>query len=186
MASCLFQIGDDGVLVPDILPWDAGFGATASGLAVYTTIRTVGLVEDKYPGKLGAGLKSSDYVMVRNIFTRTRHEIWATPLTAGSTPIISTLDAVQPTILLVDEKNQFGYVPVVKRMVPLGSTMLDAAGLTRQGESIIFLLRTTVLELERILSIIQSLNMRELDRALQIATDSTGREDESSDDLTQG
>ncbi len=70
--------------------------------------------------------------------------------------------------LIKELKNKLGYVPVVFYKVPMGSMLLDKDTIQYQGESGIFLIRFLFKELERIASIIQSLNLKVVDQALQI------------------
>ena len=70
--------------------------------------------------------------------------------------------------LIKELPNKLGYVPVVFYKVPMGSMLQDKDTIQYQGESGIFLIRYLFRELERIASIIQSINLKAVDQALQI------------------
>lgn len=70
--------------------------------------------------------------------------------------------------LIKELPNKLGYVPVVLYKVPMGSMLQDKDTIQYQGESGIFLIRYLFKELERIASIIQSINLKAVDQALQI------------------
>ena len=67
-----------------------------------------------------------------------------------------------------EQENPFGYVPVCFQLVPMGSMITGENSAKFEGESIFFLIRDLIPELNRLVSIIQSLNQKELDNVLQV------------------
>ena len=140
-----------GRLVPDIMPYDTKYFTywmDKKGLAgtAYKTTRSADQIESEYK------LKRPDDkpIEVMDIWLPNSNEVWI-----GDD-------------LAFTQKNPFGYVPVVFHKVPMGSMLLDTDTLALQGESIFFLFRDLIPELNRFVSIIQSLNLKELDHALQL------------------
>ncbi len=152
-AECDCQIVN-GELIPKVLPYDRKYFVywlDKKGLAgtAYKMTRSTDQIESEYPdAKIASGADKG--IEVTKIWTPDRNEIWVA-------------DA-----RVVDQKNIFGYVPVLFRKVPMGSMLLDTDSLSLQGESIFFLIRDLIPELNRLVSIIQSLNLKELDHALQL------------------
>lgn len=154
-ARCLFRMDKKtGQLITDIVPWDSRFVYYKMGLdglewAAYETYRSKERIRAEYP-KADITGEDSEEALVWDIYDKQKNEIW------------------------VDEKNVFeqkfphayGFVPVVLQLVPMGSMMADKDSQALQGESIFFLIRDLVPELNRLVSIIQSLNLKALDNAL--------------------
>jgi len=143
----------DGELAPDIIPYDTKFFAYwvgKKGLAggAYKTRRSEDQIMLQYPDAKVS--KSSANIEVMDIWLPDSNEVWL-----GSAKI-----KAQP--------NPFGYVPIVFNKVPMGSMLLDADSLKFQGESVFYLIRNLVLELNRLVSIIQTFNLKALDHALQL------------------
>jgi len=150
-ARCLFQI-IKGELNPDITPWDTKYcvyGMDKNGMAIagYKTTRSKDQIIAEYPN---ADVPNGTDLTFYDIFTRERHELWVSDKN------------------IYEERNKFGYVPVAYRKVPMGSMLLDSDTIKHQGESILFLIRDLLDELNRALSILQSLNQKSLDHALQL------------------
>jgi len=151
-ALCLFRLGKDKQLVTDIFPWDARYVYTKMGKdgkewSAYETFRTKELLRAEYPKAEITG-EDTDIAKVWDIYDREKNEIW--------------VDENQ----VFEQKHSYGYVPVVTQLVPMGSMLADSDSLPHQGESIFFLIRDLIPELNRLVSIIQSLNMKALDNAL--------------------
>jgi hypothetical protein len=139
-------------IVPYTLPYDTRYFAywlhnmKLAGTS-YKTLRTKSQVLSEYPD-----LKSTNFntIEVDEIWTPEKNEIWL------------------GTNLHRDPKNIYGEVPVVYKIVPQGSMLRDSDNAKYRGESIFFLIRDLLPELNKLVSIIQSLNLREIDRALQL------------------
>ena len=149
---CLCQI-INGELVPDIVPFDTRYHAHwmgKKGLAggAYKTTRTPDQILYEYP-KAAIDEKKEE-IEVTDIWVPDKNEVWA------------------DNVLLKEQKNPFGYVPELFRKVPMGSMLLDKDSRKFQGESIFFLIRDLLPELNRLVSIIQTFNLQALDHALQL------------------
>ena len=149
-ARCLFRLDKKtGELIPDIVPWDThfvyyGMGADGLSWAAYETTRSKDMIEAEYP-KLKIDEKEA---IVLDVWDKVHNEVWI----AGEK--------------VVEKKHSYGYTPVVVQLVPMGSMLADKDSLACQGESIFFLIRDLIPELNRLVSIIQSLNQKALDNAL--------------------
>jgi len=119
-----------------------GFAGSA-----YKTTRSADQILSEYPDAKVPEDKRSE---VMDIVLPGKNEVWI-----GSEKV-------------KDMGNPFGYVPVVFYKVPMGSMLLDEDTLDLQGESVFFLIRDLLPELNRLVSIIQSFNLKELDHALQL------------------
>jgi len=156
---------EKGQLIPTITPWDTGYlvaihdgkGLSSTGYKCY---RSKDQILSEYPDAVTFA-KTKD-IEALNILTRDTSQLW--------------VEGRQVRII----KNKLGYVPIVYRRVPMGSMLMDVDSLQYQGESIIFLIRDLLPELNRFVSIIQSLNLQELDHALQIKKPRDGMSPSSS------
>jgi len=141
-----------GKLITDIVPWDRRFafykmGQDGFDWAAYETTRRLDAVKALYPKAEVVGEDDKE-ATVWDIYDKDHNEIWFDEQ------------------LVFEQKHPYGYVPVVVQLVPMGSMMADKDSVANQGESIFFLIRDLVPELNRLISIIQSLNMKALDNAL--------------------
>ena len=150
-AKCLFRMDKKTkTLIADIVPWDTryvytGMGADGLDWVAYETTRSKDSILAQYPK---AGITDEEAVIL-DIWSKKHNEVW-----------------MDDNVQILEQKNPWGYVPVVYQVVPMGSMMADKDSLAQQGESIFFLIRDLVPELNRLVSIIQSLNMKALDNAL--------------------
>lgn len=151
-AKVIFDIDSEGVLTPQIKPLirrNLTYGTDRRGL-VWTSYKTErsrdSILTDYLDVERYLDNKTED-IKVQDIWTRERN-----------------LVRIENNVAL-NEKNNFGYVPIVIRIVPMGSTYGD---IKYRGESLFFLIRDLVPELNRLVSIIQSLNQKALDHALQL------------------
>ena len=140
-ARVLFQMVK-GELVADITPWDTRYVTYEMGEAgldwcAYKTIRTQDAIEAEYG--VTTEKKTAD---VLDVWHTQGNEIWI----AG--------DKHKET------EHNFGYTPVVVRVVSLGSLLADDDYISHYGESLLFLIRTVVPELNRLISIMQTLNLK--------------------------
>ncbi|KKK63847.1 hypothetical protein LCGC14_2990160, partial [marine sediment metagenome] len=133
------------VLVPDIIPIDTRFSAYETdddeiALAGYQTIKSKAMVERQYPNYKGT--VGSEGIKCWDLWDKKVNEIWLGDIKADEQP------------------NKDGYVPFVFRTVSLGSMLQDADALSHWGESIFFLIRHLIPEYNRLLSIMQTINMQ--------------------------
>ncbi len=150
-SRCLFRM-KNGVLVPDIIGIDTRFSAYETddeeiALAGYKTIKSKAMVERQYPDYKGA--VSGTGIECWDLWDKKVNEVWLAN------------DRVK------NEENIYGYVPFVFRTVSLGSMLQDQEALAHWGESIFFLIRHLIPEYNRLLSIMQTINMKAPLGALQ-------------------
>jgi len=149
-ARCLFRKDSKtGQIIPGIVPLDTrylyyeiGFDGLAWG--GYETVRTKDMIKSEYP----KASPKDDTAVVLDVWDTEHNEVW--------------VDDEQVS----EKRHNYGYTPIVLQMVPIGSMLADKDSLAHQGESIFFLIRDLVPQLNRLVSIIQSLNMKALDNAL--------------------
>lgn len=142
-------------LIPDILPMDTRYLTYETGVdgfdwTSYKMTRSKADIESEYPdakGKVGG-----DEGIVRDIWTPKVNEVW-----------------VEDT-KVKDEKNTRGYVPVCMQIVPIGSMLLDKDSSSHWGESIFFLIRDLIPELNRLASITQTMNLAAIKGVKQFAS----------------
>jgi len=145
-ARCLFsKEKDEEELIPKITGWDSRYTYYEPGVWVaYETTRSKAQLLRQYPD--AKVTKKSGVVL----------DIW---------------DLEHNEVLLDDRKifeqpNPYKFLPVCEQIVPIGSMMADKDSFRFQGESIFLMIRDLVPELNRLVSIIQSLNMKALDNAM--------------------
>ena len=184
---CNFTI-KDGELIPTITSWDTRYVVPEydnKGLYYIAAkfYRSESQVLAEYPeakGTTSFGTSSADTELMY-IISRDTSQIWlGTNLVQG--------DSVGGS-LIKELPNKLGYVPAVYRMVPMGSMLQDKNSIQYQGESGLFLIRDVFPELNRFASIIQSINLKAVDQALQIeksTSDASGNAtpQKTVDDLT--
>lgn len=143
-AKCIFQIVD-GILVPGITQWDIRY-VTSEGMAqdpdwtAYETKKTKDVIASEAWAKEKDFTISAKSATVLEVLDREHLEIW--------------VDSKK----IYEQKHKFGYTPVVLKKVSLGSMLADEDSLAHQGESIFFLIREAIPELNRLVSIMQTLN----------------------------
>ncbi|KKM87608.1 hypothetical protein LCGC14_1267250 [marine sediment metagenome] len=140
----------DGVLIPDITPWDTRFvtyNHDDEGLkwAAYKTERTKSEIEADF----GIIIKGQTGVVV-DIWDKEHNEIWI-----DNQQFIS-IDGFIPS----EQEHPFGFTPVAIQVVSLGSMLADDDTVEHSGESLFFLIRDLIPELFRLVSIAQTINMR--------------------------
>lgn len=164
-ARCIFQLKKmkditgkeyEG-LDANITPWDyrfAKYGLAPDGtpFASYRTTRSKADIESEYPRT------QYSYPEITGK-TSTVLDIW-TP----TENIVYIADEAIPT--QKHDSGLFGEPPAIFQRVPIGSMMADTDSRKRWGESIFFMIRDLMPELNRLVSIMQSLNMKALDAAL--------------------
>ncbi|KKN24861.1 hypothetical protein LCGC14_0890630 [marine sediment metagenome] len=163
-ARCLFQM-IDGVLDTDITPWDMRFVTYSPGKkgldwGANTTWRTKEEIEAEAWVKdsmgLTAALKGKGEeidIEVLDVWDTVHNEIWVN------------------NIKVFEQPHSFGFTPVAIQTVTLGSMLADKDALAHKGESIFFLFRDLVDELNELASIAKTINFRTVEGALQEATE---------------
>lgn len=140
----------NGVLIPDIIPWDSRYvtyevGADGLEWAAYKTERSRAAIEAEY----GISIKDKSG-KVLNVWDMEHNEVWVAEER------------------VVDQKHTFDFTPVVIRVVTLGSMLADADAMAHQGESLFFLIRGIIPELNRLVSIMQTLNLKTIKKPMKV------------------
>jgi len=171
-ARILFRIDKKtGALITEITPWDTrfvyyGMGADGFDWMAYETSKSKDEIAAEEWAKKEKFSIEDDEALVLDVWSKGKNLIYVNDIEVS----------VQP--------HSYGYVPAVLQTVPMGSMMADKDSLQHQGESIFFLIRDLIPELNRLVSIIQSLNQKELDHALLYKTE-LGNQGEPPKDLTK-
>ena len=139
----LFRM-EGGVLTPDIAPWDGRYvyyemGAEGLTWAAYETTRSRGHIEAEY----GIVIKEKQ-AQVLDVWDGTHNEVWI------------------ENKKVLEQGHGYGETPVVLVIVSLGygNILMDANRIEHEGESIFFLIRDIVPEVNRLATILQTLNMK--------------------------
>ena len=146
-ARCLFE-EVDGELIADITPWDTRFVTYEKGIkgldwGGYETFRARRDIEAEYPlDKYKFAVVSGESATVLDIWHREGNEVWI----SGRK--------------ILEQPHSYGFTPVVVQVVTLGSMLASKDSLKHQGESIFFLIRDVIPELNRLASIMQTLNLK--------------------------
>ena len=158
---CYFQMVD-GVLQPDIAYWDyryVNYAPSSNGLAWasfgYGTKRKKAVIESESWWEKSSKPNISKAAEVVDILTPEVNEIWI----EGKKVFDQENDMVWP--------DGTKYVPVVIQEVSIGSMLSDADDLENHGESVFFLIRQVIPELNRVISIIQTHNLLTIKRPIQ-------------------
>lgn len=156
-ARCLFRMGGD-VLIPDIALWDTRYVTYVVGeWGAFHIYKTKAEIEkEAWAKKVGFSI-SGGKGKVLDVWDKEHNEIW--------------VDGKQ----VFEQKHSYGFCPIVYIVVPLGSMLADEDSLVKQGESIFFLIRDIVPELNRLASMAQSVNMQAVNQALQYESDQGAR-----------
>ena len=153
-ALCLLQMVD-GKPDVDITPWDTRYFYYEEGIngldwGANEGIRSKGRIESEIWAQDNKFVKvTGKSARVLNAWDTEHNEIW--------------IDDKQ----VFEQEHEFGYTPIVFQIVPLGSMLADEDSLKYQGESIFFLIRDLLPELNRLASIAQTINMDTVMGALQ-------------------
>lgn len=145
-ARCLFQMVD-GVLIPDIKYWDTryvryGMGVDGLEWASYETLRSKSDIESEpWAEKYGVKVSGKE-AKVLDIWHKEGSELYVA-------------DAK-----IFEQPHAFGFTPVAIEIVSLGSMLSDKDNVAREGESLFFLIRGVIPELNRLASIVQTLNTK--------------------------
>ena len=135
---------ENGEVVPDITPWDGRWvyyemGRNGLVWAAYSTRRNRERILREYGVKVAG--KDAE---VLDVWDMEHNEVWIEGLKR------------------MEQAHPHGYVPVVLGIVPVGygDVLVETEQLETEGESIFFLIRHIVPELNRLASILQTLNMK--------------------------
>ena len=132
---------EEGEIIPDIMSWDGRYiryemGQDGLNWAAYSTIRSKAEIESEYPLAVVKGKTGR----VLDIWDAWHNEVWVDEKT------------------VVYREHSYGFTPVVIQVVPLGygSILMDANRIEHNGESIFFLIRDIVPQLNMLISILQT------------------------------
>lgn len=148
-ASCLFQMFEE-VLVPEINTWDRRFvtydvGVKGLSWAANETVKTKSAVEAEEWFKNPLRVKHINVLdknnALTNVFDTEHMEIW--------------LNKAK----VLEQEHSFGFTPVVIRSAAQGSMLADDDSLSHKGEGIFFLIRGGIAELNRLITIMETLNL---------------------------
>ncbi len=148
-SKCLFQMVKD-KLVPEITPWDYRYVNYEMG------VDDIGVEWASY----GYGTKRRKASI--------KSEKWYKTLKEGATisgkeaEVVEVWDTEHNEILLdgkkvFEQEHAFGFTPVVILGVPIGSMLANKEDIKNHNESIFFLIREAMPELNRLVTIIQTL-----------------------------
>lgn len=148
---CVFQ-EVNGVMVPDVIPIDTRYFTYEMGVdgmewGAYKTTRSKAKIKAEYEIDI-----SGKQAIVQDIWARDHFEVYVDDKKVN------------------EDNNPFGYVPFGIQVVSLGSMLLDKDSLSHYGESIFFLIRDLIPELNRLVSILQTINMATVKAPKQWAT----------------
>ena len=149
----LFRMGEgvDGeVLIADIANWDRRYVTYERGIdglewAAYETLRSKGAIKAEYDIEISG--KTGD---VLDVWHMEGNEVW--------------IDGKKQ----FDQAHDFGFTPVVIEVVSLGygAILLSEGSRKYEGESIFFLIRGVEPEINRLVSIMQTLNLKAIKRPI--------------------
>jgi len=149
-ARCVFQMVND-ILVPEIMPWDTRYvtyemGTDGLNWAAYKTKRPNDVIKAQY----GEELAKYNIVLVGK-----ETEVLDVWHTEGNEVSIAEQK-------ILEQEHTFGFTPVCIQVVPLGygAILLGDQRIKYDGESIFFLIRDVEPELNRLASIMQTLNLK--------------------------
>ncbi len=169
----------DGVYIPDIQPWDGRYvyseqGETGLLWGAYETRRFADEIVSEY-GKEALDKVAGDGNLVDQ---KGNFECF----------VLDAWDEEQNKVwingtLIMEPSHTYGYTPVVQQIVYLGygRMLLDRDWHVHDGESIFFMIRQIVPELNRLASILHTLNMNEIKAALQFQNPQGSPQDEPPD-----
>ncbi len=165
----LFRM-EDGVLIPDITSWDRRFVRYALGengldWAAYEMTRPKAAIEADY----GIVVKGKSGKIV---------DAWNTE---GNFVYIDGK-------LVLEQEHDWDFTPVVVEIVLLGygAILFNEESLKREGESIFFMMRDTIPELNRLISIMQTLNLKAVKPPMKVKIKGQGEAPEYGDITDMG
>ena len=142
---------EKGILVPDIMPWDGRYVRCKAGddgleWAALKMKRSKREIEEDYKVVITEAQGT-----VLDVWDKEHNEVW--------------VDTKQ----VKEQKHNYGFTPVVFEVVSLGygNSLLDDGRLKNEGESIFFLIRDIVPQLNMLVSILATLNFLTVKRPIQ-------------------
>ena len=165
---------ENGKTICDITPWDGRYvyykmGEKGLKWAAYQCKRTKAEVEADYGAEVAARVVGNE-VFVYDVWDDVHNEVWL-----GNYKVKET-------------EHDYGFTPVCLQIVSLGygPMLLDPKWQKHEGESIFFMIRDIVPEVNRLASILQTLNMNQLKAALQYQNPEGTPQDEPPDRPVMG
>ena len=147
-ARCIFQMVDD-VLDADISPWDSRFVTYEMGVkgldwGAYKVMLAKDVIESQTWAKASNFTIAGKAAEVLEGWDTEHQEIWVA------------------NKKIFEEEHSFGFTPIVIQVVSLGygGILLGDDRIRNEGESIFFLIRGVIPELNRLASIMQTLNLK--------------------------
>jgi hypothetical protein len=138
----LFRM-DEGEIIPDIVSWDTRYVTHERGdkglkWGAYHIDRNWAATEEQY------GQLMVKYGVYRE----------------GEKKVKANIEGKQ----VLEQGHDYGFCPVVLEIVPLGygNILMEEDRLTHEGESIFFMIRDVIPEMNRLVSLLQTLNQRQL------------------------
>ena len=158
---------ENGILIPDIMNWDRRYirykmGDDGFDWAAYSTRRTKSEIEAEYGIVI-----NGKFANILDVWDKKHNEVW--------------VDEKQ----VKEQKHNYGYVPVVIQLVPLGwgDMLLDEDRLKNEGESIFFMIRDVVPQLNMLMSILNTLNLLSVKRPFQWESSGGSQEPPDHDEI---
>ncbi|KKN76517.1 hypothetical protein LCGC14_0370260 [marine sediment metagenome] len=153
----------NGKFVPDITSWDAAYVTyekNANGLmwgGYQTKLRKDDILAESWTIMPPFSVEKPFTMLAKEaeyteVWDKDKMYIWV-----GSTPVF-------------EMKNKWGYPPLVIEIVSLGTMLADENMMQFQGESIFFLIRNTIKELQSLASILQTHNLKSIKGPVQEKT----------------
>ena len=176
----LFRMEDD-VLISDITSWDSRYvryemGDRGLNWAAYEMTRSKGAIEAEYGGRIING-----------------KEIVLPHIRGRDAPVIDSWNAQGNFLyingkLVFEQEHKYGFTPIVVEVVSLGygAILFSEDNLRREGESIFFLIRDVIPELNRLVSIMQTLNLKAVKPPMKVKLKGTGDAPEYGDITDMG
>ena len=151
---------ENGLLIPDITNWDGRYfryklGNDGLEWAALKMTRSKQAIEEEY----GIVIEEREG-MVLDVWDKEHNEVWV-----DNKRVSRNKDGKSR-----NEEHSYGYVPVVFQIVPLGygNILLDAGSKKNEGESIFFLIRDIVPQMNMMVSIWSTLNFLSVKKPIQI------------------
>ncbi len=158
---------EEGPIIADIVPIDTRYFVHDPGrLAAYTTWRMPGDINDEYNLTGRKAISGVTPRTVTDAWDSTENGVYV----GGTDGTIGGPNGTMGGTKIFDQENTFGEPPFVFRRVPLGSMLKDKNALRHHGESIFFLIRDLIPELNRLASILQTLNLKAVNPAHTFAS----------------
>ena len=150
---------ENGLLIPDITNWDGRYfryklGNDGLEWAALKMTRSKQAIEEEY----GIVIEEREG-MVLDVWDKEHNEVWV-----DNKRVSRNKDGKSR-----NEEHSYGYVPVVFQIVPLGygNILMDSGNRKNEGESIFFLIRDIIPQLNMMISIWSTLNFLSVKKPIQ-------------------